>query len=324
MSNPLLRSRRVFAARIENVIGEAETLSTADTEFNAFNSIIQANIEMYQRENPSGFGSLEAIPGPSAGTATFTTELYGNGSGGVPFWADVLLPACGYVRNGSTFTLRSSGPGPLASDPKTATIASYQDGRLKQLHGAAGTFAIQYEQAKPIMFNWTFSGIFSLPIDLALIQKVVPDQQPIRFAGIDLQVGGSAPGCVNSMSIDAANEVKLRPCANEISAIESGIVTNGKPTITLDPESQLVSDDPTFNRWLAGESETFSLVASNGIDMVTFAGPRFQRTNIQEAEREGVETDNTTGQFNIDQGEDAFSITFGPATTPLPPAPAAP
>lgn len=312
MSNPLLRTRRVFAAKLEAAAGQAEAPGSADSEFNAFNAIIQSNLEMYQRENPAGFGTLAAIPGASPGTCTFTTELYGDGAGGVPFWADRLFPACGYVKNaaGDTFTAKSAGPGPAPDEPKTITIVVFQDGRKKQLHGAAGTFQIKYENGKPIMLDWTFSGIFSLPEDEALITKVVPTQQPIRFANIDLSIGGSVPGCINNMTVDAGNEVTLRPCANEVSAIESGVVVNGKPTITLDPESQLVADDPTFTRWLAGTEEAFELSASNNIDKVTFSGPKFQRTNVQEADRETVEFDNTTAQFNIDQGEDAFAITF--------------
>ena len=315
MSNPLIRSRRVFAARLEAVVGTAENTGTADTEFNAFNALIQANVEMYNRDNPSGFGTLDAVPGPTAGSCTFTTELYGDGAGGVPFWADRLLPACGYVREAGAniFTARSTGPGPSPDDPKTITLDIYQDGRRKRIHGAVGTFQIKYEQAKPIMFEWNFSGIFSLPIDEALITKVVPAQQPIRFANVDLLVGGNAPGCVNALTFDAGGEVTLRPCANEISAIESGAVINHKPTVTLDPESQLVTDDPTFNRWLAGESEEFELAVTNDVDRVIFSGPRFQRTNIQEADRENIEFDNTNAQFTIDQGEDAFSIEFAAA-----------
>jgi len=325
MAGPLLRKLRVVAARHEATIGEAQPLTADDARMNVFNPVFQPTVTMHDRDNPSGFGSLSATPGQQYYTATFMTEVHGDGNGGVPFWASRLLPACGMVRDGNVFRLRTSPPVGGTNDQgvRTITLGSYENGRLKLLTGAMGGWSLKFENSKHAYIEWTFMGRYNDVTDVPMLTGVTrPTEAPIQFAGKDILIGGDSTSCLNSLSIESGNVVIVRPCAAEEGGIESGLITDRKLTTTLDPEACLVGDDDVYGSWLDGEENTFEICLENENDLITFAGPRFQRTNIQDADREGITVDQTTGQFNIVNGDDEFTITFGsPATTPPAPTP---
>lgn len=316
---PLLKKLRVVAVRHEATVGTAQSLTAADAAMNVFNPVMQPTVTMHDRENPSGFGSLASVPGQRYFTATFMTEVRGDGTGGVPFWASRLLPACGMVRTGNTFTVASGSPVGGSSDTsvRALTIGSYENGRLKLATGCMGAWKINFEASKHATIEWTFMGRYNDVVDAPILTGITrPTTKPIIFHGLDVTVGGSASSCLSTLSIESGNNVIVRPCASEIGGIESGLITNRKVTATLDPESKLIAEGNVFGDWLAGAESPFELRLEDGDDSITFAGPKFQRTNIQDAERNGIDVDQTTGQFNIDEGDDEFSITFGTDPTP--------
>ena len=304
----MLKKLRIVAAETEATSGTAETLVAADAAFNAFNPMFQLNKTMHARDNPAGFGSLSDVPGAQFAVLTFTTEVHGDGAGGVPFWASELLPACGWVNSSGTFSPTTEAPG---SNVKTLTMAVYQDGLIKKMSGAAGTAQLVFEAGKHVMINWTFTGKFESITDGAILSGVSrPTNKPIVMAGQNISIGGATAACIQNIAVDLGNNVVARPCANEAGAVEAGLITGRNVTATLDPESVLVATNNTFGKWLAGTEEAFSLVLDDGTDAITFAGPKFQRTNIQEGDRDGIVTDDTTARFNISSGDDEFTIDF--------------
>ena len=66
---PLLKRRRVFAAKVETTIGTAESLTGAEGVYNAYNVMIQPKISMTPRESQGGFGMLTSVPQGLAGVA---------------------------------------------------------------------------------------------------------------------------------------------------------------------------------------------------------------------------------------------------------------
>ena len=60
---PLLKRRRVLAAKVEATSGTAETLTSAEGAFNAYDVMIQPEIDKEPREIQGSFGSLAAVPG---------------------------------------------------------------------------------------------------------------------------------------------------------------------------------------------------------------------------------------------------------------------
>jgi len=91
----LLSRLSVLAAKVEATPGSAETLAAADAAFNIMDAEMNANIDVSTRPIQGSFRKLPGVPGMRTATCTFSLELIGDGSGGVPTWAttfdDVLV-----------------------------------------------------------------------------------------------------------------------------------------------------------------------------------------------------------------------------------------
>ena len=308
---PLLRRKRVLAAKIESTSGTAESLANADAAFNAFDVEIQVNSEQLEREGQGSFSSLPSVPGPRGGTLSFKTNLFGDGAAGTPGWASTLLPACGYVESTGTFSPTTEAPG---SNVKTLTMAVYEDGVKKTLRGAAGTFQITAEAGKLVMLEWTFTGVWVAPTDVAILTPTYPTISPLRFVSTAYTLGGSTPPCTNSLTIDAGNTVILRPCPtpSDSSGYETALITARKPMLTIDPESQLVATNDFYGDWLSMTEQACSLALTDGTDTITIAAPKAQHLPPQEAERSDIQVDTLEFQLNrsASAGDDELTIDF--------------
>ncbi len=292
---PLLRRKRLLAAKVEATPGTAETLANADAAFNVYNPVPQANIEVETREAQAGFGMLSGVPGSRAGSLTFRTEIWWDGTVTMPSWAAILLPACGWVDSSQTFNPTSEAPG---SNVKTLTMGVYEDGLRKQLVGAAGTFQIVCPTGDMVYCDWTFTGVWQPVTDTALLSPTYPNDKPLRYATATTQFNSNNL-CVEQITFDAGNTVTLRECAASAAGFDYAVITNRAPTITANPESQLVATRDDYGDWLASTEAEFS-VTLDGISTSTIeiSAPKAQITNVQEGDREGIQIDDITYSCN--------------------------
>lgn len=312
---PLLKRLRTLAAKVENTIGTAESLTASEGAFNAYDVICQANIDMEDREAQGSFDMLSPVVGAQSGTLTFKTDLAWDGSA-VPSWASVLLPGCGYVESTQVYYPTSEAPG---SNVKTLTIGVFQDGLYKLLAGAMGTFKLTANAGKMAMIEWTFTGVWQAVTDSALIAPTYPTDKPLRFGNSTI-TWLTVAQCVEQVTFDAGNEVILRECPDTIAGYKSALIVSRKPEITFNPEQQLVADDAgsdKYGDWIAGTEGVFSCaidgptgVVSNG--NVTFAAPQAQITNVQESDRNSLVVDEVTLACNKNGAnkDQDVSITF--------------
>jgi hypothetical protein len=163
------------------------------------------------------------------------------------------------------------------------------------------------------MIEWTFTGVWQGVSDVSILSPTYPTRVPIRAAAGTLSIGSWAP-CFSNMEIDAGNSIIARECisAADGSGLHSYMVGNREVTGTMDPEANLVAtaNANVYGDWLSGEEDTFSLALADAADVITLAGPKLQRTNVQEGDRGGNQIDNVTFQFNRNSGDDEFTITF--------------
>lgn len=305
---PILRRVRVFAAKIETTVGTAIALSGTDGAMNVFDATMTPNIDNETRQGQGGFSHLPAIPGLRQGTCTFKTELSGDGAGGVPLWASTFLPACGWVNSTGTFSPKSEFPG---SNVKTLTIGLYENGLYKQLVGAMGTFQVTFPAGQLPMIEWTFTGIYSTPTDVAIIAPTYPTTLPFRFYAETLTLGSFSP-ILQQVTLDAGNQVIARPDAGPVSGIRSALITDRLVTGTMNPEAVLVASTDHVTKWLASTEEALTIELDNGTDRITFAAPKCQRTNVSEGDRDGNQTDEIEFQCNrsASAGNDELTIAF--------------
>ena len=107
-----------------------------------------------------------------------------DGSATLPPWAEVLLPICGWVKSGNTFTPRSEPPG---SNVKTGTFGVWlgQEGGnwlYKTLAGAVANFEFALTTGQIGVINWTIRGVWQPPVDQAVITPTYPAGNNIRYA----------------------------------------------------------------------------------------------------------------------------------------------
>lgn len=314
---PLLKRKRVMAAEVETTIGTAATLTAPDAAYNAYNVMIQPTIAVEDREGQGGFGYLSGVPGARQGVATFRTDLGWDGTVTEPSWASVLLPACGWVDASGVFTPRSEAPG---ANVKTLTIGCFLDGVFKSIAGAVGTFQLVLPSGRMGYIDWTFTGVWQAPSDVAIIAPTYPTASPIRFAAATATYDGVAQR-VEQITIDAGNEVVMREDPSTAAGYISGIITNRKPIISAAPEASLVATDDPYGDWIAASQAAWSIVLDGPTGAltdasITISAPKAQILNVQEGDRNRIVTDDIEwmcGKNGATQDQE-LSITFTAAT----------
>jgi len=301
---PLLTKRRVLAAKVEDTPGEAEALTASEGAFNAFEVTINPNIEFVQREGQSALSPLPGVVAGHGGTISFSIELASDAN-----LADLLL-ACGMKKPASSYV-------PDSACATWLTIGVFEDGVYKKLRGAQGTPALVAETGKPARVNFTFTGIWCVPEDAELIAPNYPSYTPPRFAGSSVLLDSYAPK-ISRLTIDMGNTVILREDpADGGQADGSGYctaaITGRRITGSMDPEAQLVGTEDSYGDWIDGTTRALAIVlGESGGDQVTIEAPCLQFTNLQEADRNGLQVDTLEFQLvrSADAGDDELSITF--------------
>jgi len=312
----LLHRKRVLVAKIETTPGTAIAISGDDGEFNVFDAVMQPEIEFEKREGQSAFSQLKGVSSAEKGTCTFRLEVTGNADAGdpVPVWAETFLPACGMVLGTATgetttFSPLSEAPG---TNCKSLTIGLYEDGLLKKLTGAVGNAEFIFTAGKLAAIEFSFEGVWNDPADVAIVAPDYPSAAPLRFVSSSLTLDAYTP-IVNELRVNLNNEITVREDSTKASGYICGIITGRDIAGSLNPETGLVATQDSYGDWL-GDTEmaaSWVLGATAG-NIVTFEIPKFQFTNLQEAEREGVLIDDIEFQANrdADAGDDEFTIAF--------------
>lgn len=292
---PLLRRKRVFAAATESTAGTAESLDATDGVYNCYDLQIQPGIAMGQREGQAGFGMLSAIPGMRVGTATFRTDIAWDGTATLPNWAEILLPACGWVKTSTTFNPTTEAPG---SNVKTLTIGAYIDGVFKSIFGAMGNFQIICPTGRTAQIQWTFQGAWATPSDVALIAPTYPTVVPIRYASATTQFNSNNL-CLENLTFNSGNTLTPKVCPDNAAGLDYFLATNRQPTATGNPESSLVATTPHYTDLLTPtEAELTTTLDGISTSTIELSMPKAQIQSISEADRDGLVVDNITWQGN--------------------------
>lgn len=310
---PLLKKKRALAAVAETTPGTAETLSATHGAFNAYDVIAQAQIEVEERQSQGGFGRLSGVPGARAGTLAFKVDLGWDGTSTIPTWASVLLPACGWVNSSGTLTPRTEPPG---TNVKTLTMGCYLDGVRKVIAGASGNVRFVFPAGRMCYAEFSFQGVWQAVTDVAVITPTYPTALPIRYASATTEFDSVAQ-CVEQLTIDSGNQVKLRECGSTAAGYDYAVITDRKPTASANPEATLVATQDRYGDWLTGDEAELSVVLSGPTDStIEFVAPKAQLVNIQEGDREDLVTDEIEWSCNKNgaSADQELSIIFTEAT----------
>ena len=306
---PLLKEKELIAAAIESTPGTAESLSGTNGAYNAYNIESEDTVEIRPRESPGAFNRRQSAVGPYSGRLRFRTDIQWDGSSTLPDWAEVLFPACGWVKSSTTFTPRSEAPG---SNVKTLTLAHYMDGRRKLLSGCSGNFRIVLEAGEVGYIDWDFMGVWSSPTDTALLSPTYPTDELIRYAS-STTTWQSVAQCVQEVSIESGNTLYMRQCPDTAAGYKYCIITDRIPVINMNPEAELIATDDKYGDLVAATQGALSISLDGpSTSTLAFSAPAAELQTVSEGEREGVTTDNVTFSCNRNgaNNDQELSIVF--------------
>lgn len=309
----LLKRKRVLAAKIETTVGTAISLTGSDASFNAYDVMIQPEIEVESREGNGGFGMLSSVVGGYKGRATFKIDAGWDGTATEPSWADTFLPACGVVKSSQVFTPRSEAPG---TNVKTLTIGAYCDGVFKSICGAVGNAKLVSPTGRMAYWDFDFQGIWIPPTDVSLVTPTYPTALPLRYAN-STTTFASVALCLENLTLDFGNEITYRECASTVGGYHSAIITARNPKVTGNPESKLIATRDPNGQFLAMTEG----ILTWGLDgptnsVLTVSAPKAQIIKVTEGDRNKLVTDEIEWQLNRDgsTADQEFSITFTAAS----------
>jgi len=305
----LLKRKRVIAAKIETTVGTAISVAASDATYNAYDILIQPEIEINPREGQAGFGMLPGVTGGYKGKATFKTDAGWDGTATEPEWADTFLPACGFVKTGQVFNPVTEAPG---ANVKTLTIYCYQDGMIKGISGAVGNGKLISPTGKDAYWEWEFSGVWIPPTDGAILAPTYATALPLRYAS-STTTYNSVALLLSNLTLDFGNEVVMRESPATVGGFIAGIITNRNPKVTCDPESKLVATRDPYKQFLDSTEAalTWSLDGPTN-SVMTFTAPKAQIIKVTEADRNKLVTDAIEFQLNRNGStvDRELSITF--------------
>ena len=313
----MLTRRRVLAAKIESSPGVVESITDADGGILIINPTITTNIEMEERKvlNPS-LSNLPDLPGTQGATLTFSAELKGAGT---TYAADNVpaigkyLQACGFSETvdttaGSETVIYQ----PISDNIPTLTMWLYEDGVVKKIRGAQGTFKINAEDGKPLYVDFTFTGVWDGIADASVITPTFETSVPPVLLNANFSVDSYAAK-ISKLDIDMANTIQLLQDISDTTGFAYAMLTERKPNGTMDPETTNIATYDWFGKWLAGATGALSIsVGDNQYNKFSVSCPAVQYTNIGEADRNGIAINDITFKLNqgSDAGDDEIQVVF--------------
>jgi hypothetical protein len=306
---PLLKLRRVLAAKIEATVGTAIALTSGtDGMINAYDVVIDDETTFNERESYGGFGRQVGVTGTRAGSVKFKVEAVGSGaSGTAPAWALVLLESCGMATTAGVFS-----PLSLGSAQKSATIGVYEDGAIKSLCGAMGTWSFDAEDGKVGVFSFDYKGVWIDPTDGAMFTPQFSAVIPPRCAGATFTVGAFTP-TASKFAIKQGNKVEMREDMTNAAGFISAIITDRVTTGSLDPEQTLVAGYDAFGTFKAGTTAALAYTIGSGGTGLSIAVPALQyNAPPKEGDRNGKNITNLSflAAQNGSTVDNELTITF--------------
>jgi len=306
----LIEAKTQIAAKVESVEGTAETLSASDA-FLAANVKFTPNLAMGERKNVSASLSPWApIPGVRSAKLEFDVELKGSVTKGTAPALGKLLKACGLgetVVSGTSVTYA-----PASSSISSLTLAAYQDGVIKNIWGARGNVSLKLENGAPGWLHFEFTGSDFSVTDGAMFTSGVTYEstKPPAFLSATLTID-SYSALIGLLEVNMNNEVNLRKDVNSQSGYKSALITNRKPTMTIDPEQVLAATYDFYGKLRSGNEGSLSLVLGSATgNICTITASKVQYTGISDDVRDGIRVLGITCQLNRSSGDDEISIVF--------------
>lgn len=306
---PLLRRKTTIAVAEEVTEGTEVSILASHAKYLVYDCTYKVNPRLIERNLAStGFARKVPVIGEKLVTISFKTEVVGSGTVDTESAWAIFLRGCGFkpTTNATTSVQYDPTTNPAsygaAQGNVSLTIWVYQDGVIKKARGCRGTGKLTAEAGGIAYWEWTFTGIYSAPVDGAYPAlasgydaNVPPLVESCTFTFQDMTSGSVL---IKTFTLDIGNQIVPRYDVTSTSGIKSLFVADRQVTGTVDPEQMLeadwgATDKGELRRLSEGVTGTISLligsVAGNKMQ-VTAPANLVQITDVDEADRDGIAT----------------------------------
>ncbi len=297
---PLLGRKKLVGATQETTSGTAATV-TAALAANCYNIKCKpGDFFADGKRQPQGnfMGSVASISSKQSGTVSFDMEVIGGG----PFIT--LLTGAGYKLTTGTYA-----PSSDMSTRKTWTVVVWEDGRRKQITGAACKITLEGVNGAKLIAKFEWTGFWVTPIDEAMPARAPIATIPYMSRSMTCTMAAAAIAHISKYSIDLGSNVEERQSITASTGIAHYLVTDIDPKIKLDPEARKVADMDAYGLLLAGTPVALVLVLTSGAHSLTITAAAAQRQSVDDGERDKKLTDDIDLLCTVSAGDDALTFT---------------
>ena len=175
------------------------------------------------------------------------------------------------------------------SDPSsipTLTIGGYCDGVRHVIRGARGSVTFTGTRGEIVMLELEFTGVHDGTTDVSLITPSPDGTLPPTFLGVGLVLQDGYSAIFQQLSINLNNTVEERENANKSDGIESFLIGDRNPQMTVDPEMETVANHDFVGKLYAGTQGRMEFqVGTSAGNRFRVGAPATQYTALSDDER---------------------------------------
>ena len=314
----MLTRRRVIAAKVEAVEGTKEVITVAEAGILAIDPKFDIDFKSYERNNikKNTLSNLVPLMGQRSAKVSFKAELKGAGiaySAIIKPALGVYLRACGF-REVMVVTAgtESATYKPASTGIPTLTITVYEDGLIKTARGCRGSVKISGKVGEPVFAEFSFDGVFDSVIDGAMISPTFESSVPPILMGTVLSLDAITTLVAESFGIDMGNSLQLRGSMSAADGYLSCLLTDRKPTFSIDPEMTTVAVYDFIGKWKAATVAALTIGPVGTVDYnrFTLSAPKCVYTKVGNGDRSGIMTADIAGNLAMNTGDDEFVLAF--------------
>jgi len=200
---------------------------------------------------------------------------------------------------------------PVSSAFESGTLYLYLDGLLHKLTGAYGTFTVTAEAGAYATAQFTFTGIYNAPTDVAFPTGAVFEQQlPAQVELAKLRMDDTYI-IVAAYNYDQANTIVPRPDVSSSEGYVGLRITGRNPSGGIDPEAELVADFDFWGKLSAATQMRFNMrVGTAAGNIIWVQAPKVQYDGLTYGDREGIRTYDAGLRFGRWKGNDEMLFHF--------------
>lgn len=308
---PILKRRRVILAKTETTYGTDPTpTALADAMLVQAGSSLSVNATETERDAVRATMSpLGHIVSGKTVNLSISWECRGSGTAGTAPEVDALLTACGLNAATVADTSVTYTPDSDAANHDACTIYWYEDGLMHKALGCRGTASISMPVNGVPTISFEMQGLYADPADVSLPSPTLSSVVPPVCVGAGMTIGSYTP-IATSFELQIGNSVETRNDINAADGVAGFMITDRKPTGSIDPEAALLATLDPWTAWKNGTTAAISGAAGGTAgNIMTLSVSAAQYTTPSYGDRNGITTYSlpfvATGS-----DDDEFSIAF--------------